>query len=365
MVGPDSPEVILCGAAERAALIRLYELCFQKTDGAQVLPWRYDDNPHGAAISVAARLADRTLISAYGCFPRRILHRGRALERCTVGQTGDVMTHPEHRGKGVFSRLDGTAGERARERGWVARIGLPNRRSAPIFADKLGWKVVGRVRPWTFVLHPDPRARAERLRAGRFAALAVPWTYFRGVRARGRLRDRAFERLNTVAIPRFQPDVDAVVAEVAAGWDWMLERDHRFLNWRFLDAPSGRFRAHGAYDASGVLRGYAVVQLPERGQPVGFVADLVGVDEVAVAGAMEAALGHLHKAGAAVARAFAVAGSWWEKTLRGAGFRPPKADDDRPLIAWIIDPDHPLAQAALDPGRWYFTDADRDDELVS
>ena len=34
-----------------------------------------------------------------------------------------------------------------------------------------------------------------------------------------------------------------------------LRRDHEFLNWRFVDAPSGRFRAHGAFDAGGHLRG--------------------------------------------------------------------------------------------------------------
>lgn len=361
---PAGVEVLPCPEAERLALVELFDRCFDKQNGGQVVPWRYDANPAGPAISIVAREGG-TLISSYGCFPRRILHRGEAIDRNVVGQTGDVMTHPDHRGKGVFSHLDRAAVAEARERGWPCVIGLPNRKSAPIFTEKLGWKAVGKVRPWTFVLHPDARAKAERMRAGRLASVGVPWTYFRGVRARGRLRDKAFDQVNTVRIPKFDEAVDAVTREVAKSWDWMLERDHRFLNWRFLEAPSERFGAHGAYDASGTLRGYSVVQLPERNEATGYVVDLVGVDDVAVAGAMEAALGHLHKVGAAVARAFAVEGSWWEKTLRGAGFRAPKADDHKLIIAWVNDEAHPLGRAVLDPTRWYATDADRDDELVS
>ena len=92
--------------------------------------------------------------------------------------------------------------------------------------------------------------------------------------------------------------------------------------------------------------------------------DLLGLDPTAVAALVEVALRHLHKAGASVVRAHAIAGSWWERTLRGAGFRAGKRDDFKLVIVHPNDPGHPLAQAALDPSSWYFTDGDRDDELV-
>ena len=361
---PPGVEIRAADDALRAPLIELFNLCFDKDDGERVVPWRYDANPAGQAISQVA-CEGETILSSYGCFPRRVLHRGEEVDRSVVGQTGDVMTHPDHRGRGVFSHLDRSAMSESSNRGWPCVIGLPNRKSAPIFTGKLGWKEVGKVRPWTFVLHPDSRAKAERMRAGRLASAVVPWTYFRGVRARGRLRDKAFDKVHTVAIPRFGEDVDSVTREVAKSYSWMVDRNHEFLNWRFLDAPSQRFRAHGVYDASGDLRGYSVVQLPERGEAAGYVVDLVGLDDVAVAGAMEAALGHLHKAGAAVARAFAVEGSFWEKALRSSGFRAPKADDYKLIIAWVNDESHPLGKAVLDPAGWFATDADRDDELVS
>ncbi len=47
-----------------------------------------------------------------------------------------------------------------------------------------------------------------------------------------------------------------------------------------------------------------------------------------------------------------------------AGFRVPKREDHKAIIAHVHEETHPLARAALDPRTWYFTDADRDDERV-
>ena len=99
-------EIHACGPADRAAQAALYERCFEKSDGTTVVPWRYDGNPHGEAISLLARDASGENVSGYACSPRIVLHGGEELDRSVVGQTGDVMTHPDHRGRGIFSRLD-------------------------------------------------------------------------------------------------------------------------------------------------------------------------------------------------------------------------------------------------------------------
>jgi len=361
----SATRIAMCRPADRPEQARLYDLCFGKQDGLAVLPWRYDQNPHGEAVTFVARGPGGEPVSGYACSPRRALARGAPDSAAILGQTGDVMTHPDWRGRGVFSGLDRAAMAETRRRGWPVVFGLPNRRSEKIFTEKLGWRAVGRLRPWTFVLASDEGARAERLRAGRAAALAVPWAYWRGTLARGRLRDRAFERVDTLAIRRFGEEVDAVAAEVARRFPLMVQRDQRFLNWRFIEAPSGLFRAHGVYEPSGRMCGYAVVQLPRPGAGVGYLVDALGRDEVALAAALDAALGHLAKAAASVARAWAVEGSFWERELRRAGFRAGKRDDAKAIIVQIHRPEHPLARAALDPASWYFTDGDRDDETVS
>ncbi len=357
--------VSVCGPADRADQVALHERCFGKKDSAAVLGWRYDQGPHGTSISLLARAPDGTAISGYACSPRRVISRGDETTLAAVGETGDVMTHPDWRGKGVFSGLDRAAMEETARAGWPVVFGLPNRRSERIFVEKLGWKEVGRMRPWTFVLALDEGARRERLRAGRLAAFAVPWTYWRGTMARGRLRNLAFDRVNTLAIPRFTGEVDALTRAVEERYDWMSRRDHVWLNWRFFAAPSGLFRAHGVYLPEGRMVGYAVLQLPRKGEATGYLIDLMGLDEIARAAAMDGALGHLRKAGASVARAWAIEGSAWESELARAGFRRGKPEDARIVIAYVHRPDHPLARAALQPSRWFFTDADRDDETVS
>lgn len=347
---------------DRAPQATLFDQCFSRSDGAQVLPWRYDHSSHGEALSTVVDGDSGALIASYACGPRVILQAGKA--SATVGQTGDVMTAPEARGKGLFSGLDRETLARAKEAGWPAVFGLPNRSSAHIFTRDLGWKEVGHLRPWTFVLVADAGARAERMKASRAASAAVPWTAWRGTMARGRLRKQFFGKINVVPIARFKPEADAVSSQVAAKHPWFVRRDHADLNWRFIDAPSKRFRAHGVYEPSGEMSGWCVVQLPERGETTGFIADIVAANEVSFAGALEVGLGHLRKAGASVARAHAVEGSHWEATLKKSGFRAPGPEDRRPIIMHVLDEGHPLAAVAMDPRQWYFTDADRDAELI-
>jgi len=358
-------ETRLCGPEDRAAQGRLYELCFEQEQGETTLCWRYDANPHGRAVSLLTVTGAGEAISGYACSPRRVLALGEERTAATVGQTGDVMTHPKWRGKGVFSALDRAAMAETERRGWPVVFGLPNRKSEPIFTGKLGWLAVGRIRPWTFVLTPDAGARRERMRAGRLASAMVPWTYWRGMMRRGKLQARAAGKASTVPIAKFSAEVDDISREVERRFPWMVRRDHAYLNWRFIDAPSGLFRAHGVYEPSGALRGYAVVQLPRSGEAVGFLVDVLALDDVALAAAVDSALGHLLKAGASVARAHAMVGSWWERQLRNAGFRAHKPADFKVVIAYVHDPASPLAAAAKDPSTWYFTDGDRDDETVA
>ncbi len=354
--GPAGPEA-------RPREVALYDRCFGMQDGEPVLAWRYDQNPHGRPVLLLSGQAQNA-VAGYACSPRHALSHGDEASAATIGETGDVMTDPDWRGKGLFSALDHAAMAETARQGWPVVIGLPNRKSEDLFTQKLGWKLVGHIRPFTFVLTTDEGARAERLRAGRKARLMVPWTYWRGTMRRGKLRNRAWGKLNTLAISAFDAAVDEVARDVEKDFSFMVRRDHAYLNWRFLNAPSKLFRAHGVYDAEGKMQGYAVVQLPRRGEPTGYVVDLLARDDVAFAAAMDGALGHLAKAGASVARAWAVEGSWWEGRLRQAGFRAPKREDRKAIIAYVHDPEHPLGKAALEPARWYFTDGDRDDETV-
>ena len=90
-------------AADRGAQGALFDRCFGRTGGAEALRWRYDACPHGSTIAPIT-FEDGRLVASYACSPRRVLHRGELLSPA-VGQTGDVMTDPELRSRGVFTAL--------------------------------------------------------------------------------------------------------------------------------------------------------------------------------------------------------------------------------------------------------------------
>ncbi len=363
---PAAFDIVSCGPAERAEQTRLFNACFRKSLEASALEWRYDRNPHGRAVSLVARPsgeAGHDGVSGYACSPRLALARGDEATLAPIGQTGDVMTHPDWRKRGIFSDLDRRAMAETRDLGWPLVFGLPNRRSAHIFLT-LGWEQVGRIRPWTFCLRVSREARAVRRVDGRWRALRLPAARRRGAAARRRLRAASEGRFGVRRIERFDAAVDALSREVEPRFALMVRRDHAYLNWRFIDTTTGLHTPLGVYDAAGELCGYVIVQRPREGEVVGYLVDVLARDEAALAQALEAELAQLEATGAELVQATAVDDSWWEAELRRAGFEPPRAENHLIVIVHLHDPAHPLARAARDASGWYLTDGDRDDETM-
>lgn len=366
----DGIEVRMTGPGDRREQGALYDLCFGKTDGGTVLPWRYDRCPHGRAVATGAFDGPRGLVASYAAQPRHVRWRGEPVGRARVAQAGDVMTHPTLRSRGVFTELHWRAMGEARERGWPAAWGLPNEHSGRIYFGKLGWRLAGHIGPWTFVRENDGEARAARHLNGRLARWGTPWAAWRGRRAVELAS--AVARAEGLDVERWgevPDDVAELSSHVAPRFDWMAERTAETLGWRFIEAPCGRFRALGVRDRSGALVAYAVVQRPLRpkgpravADALGFVVDLVGADDQAESVALGAALDLLWSQGAAAARAYAMRGSHWERRLERGGFRRPRAYKE--VGAFPLIEDHPLAHATLDTSRWFFTDSDRDDEYA-
>jgi len=351
-----------CGPEQRAEQAALFNACFKKGVDAAALAWRYDRGPHGGAVSFVTRNAAGLAVSGYACSPRRALCRGDESTLAAVGETGDVMTHPDWRKRGLFSDLDRAAMAEARRRGWPLVFGLPNRRSAHIFLQ-LGWERIGTVRPWTFLLKADAAAREVRKREGRAAALLVGIGARKGRRARA-VQGEAERDYEVRDLDRFPAQVLELSKAIEPCFGLMVRRDADYLNWRFADSPSGLHRRVGLFDAAGSLAAYAVVQVPRPGSRGGYLVDLLGRDAGAVRGAFGAALAALEREGASYVEATAMDGSWWAERLEENGFLPPKADNHLIVILHAHDPGHPLVAAAREPRRWYFTDGDRDDETM-
>lgn len=351
-----------CAREHLAMQARLSGHCFRKPVDARGLEWRYERNPQGRSISFAQVQADGEAVSGYACNPRRVLCHGEPASAAIVGETGDVMTHPQWRKLGLFSALDQSARERSRELGWPAIFGLPNQRSAHIFLE-LGWREVGKIAFHHHLLAGGLESVRLRRAEGLRAALGVPLEAWQARTGRARLR-RAAGGLRTVALSEFPSEVRELSRSVARQYPWMVERDADYLRWRFLESPSGLHRVLGIQGAAGEFLGYVVVQIPRPGERVGFLVDLLAADEPARACGMIAGLELLESAGALLVRASAVRGSDWERELAHAGFSTARRGRELSVILYTHQPDHPVARAGLDASRWYLTDGDRDDETM-
>ncbi|MBK7642015.1 MAG: GNAT family N-acetyltransferase [Planctomycetes bacterium] len=359
---PPDVRVHACSPNDRGEQVALFNACFKKPVDERALAWRYDESPHGTSLSFLSRSGKGESLAGYACSPRIALALGDPESQSAIGETGDVMTHPDWRKRGLFSALDRAAMQASKAAGWPIVFGLPNRRSAHIFLE-LGWREVGKVRPWTFLLGAGSSARAVRASEGRLRRWLAPLHARRCAKARERL-EHSVEGWSLRPLESFPAAVEELALRVARRFALMVRRDPAYLSWRFLQAPSGRHRCLGIHARDGAFRGYVVVQPPREGENVGYLVDLLADEEAAVAAGISGALAELEALGARAVRATAIDGSWWRGRLEEAGFLPPKPENHLSVIVHVHDPAHPLAQAALDASRWYLTDGDRDDETM-
>jgi len=354
--------VNLCGRPERAQQAELFNACFKKQTKPEALAWRYDLSPHGPSISLVTRTEGGQAVSGYACSPRLVLAHGDLKTLAPLGETGDVMTHPDWRKRGLFSALDRAALTEAQARGWPVVFGLPNRRSAHIFVE-LGWKSVGTLRTWTFLFEADDAAREVRTREGRLRGFFTGFSVGSCARARRRASARSAQ-IYAKKLDRFPSQVSSLARHVATRHAWMVRRDAEYLNWRFVDNPSRAHECVGLFTGDHRFVGYAIVQKPTHANPIGYLVDVLGLEESVEIAAVEAGLATLQSSGASVAQATAVDGSWWAKQLESWGFLRPRPDNHLIVIVNVLDPTHPLAAVSMDPTRWYLTDGDRDDETM-
>lgn len=126
--------------------------------------WKHDENPAGASPQWGAFGPDGGLVGVRVFLRWRF--RGPQGEALHGVRAVDTATHPDHQGRGIFSRLTLGALPELREMGTHFVFNTPNAQSRPGYL-KMGWNLVGRV-PVAIRL-AGPRAAAA-LRGARAAA---------------------------------------------------------------------------------------------------------------------------------------------------------------------------------------------------
>jgi GNAT superfamily N-acetyltransferase len=225
-------------APERRDRVRaLMEEVFGSVATAEEFDWWHERNPAGRRVFSVVLDGERVAGASGMSFHRMVLGG----EEQEVAFALDAATHPDYRGRGLWSSLELRNEEECARAGAPAVLGFTNPLAGPILVGKLGWRDLTWLRFW---------ARPVLRRGG-----ALP----------GRVEQ----------VERFRPEVEELYRASRGGWGNHLVRGAEHLNWRYADSPRG-YRLLAARGPGGRLDGYAVLGHKRyAGRDVGVLADLV------------------------------------------------------------------------------------------
>lgn len=257
-------------SGDEAAVLELFRDVFDSDVGAEWFAWKYRENPYADHAPVVVAERDGTIV---GARPFVALPMCVGGERVVALQPSDAMVHPDHRRRGLFTRMTRAALDRYGSGEPAFCYNFPNPNSLPGNLD-LGWEVVQEL-PTRYRL-PDAAGLLRSRVGGAAGRVAARLTD--GVQTLLRVRERR--------LPAAQPGV-AVRRhrDVPAGTLAGLHRDRRpaavhatrdpaFYRWRFDEVP----REYVTYvaRAAGDPRGAVVVSTrSDDGDPVVTVVDVV------------------------------------------------------------------------------------------
>lgn len=268
----SAPSIEICRRtdADRPALDAMYVDVFGSKAAEESQArwrWQYDENPNcppeGPEIWVAKE--DGRILGQYATMPVRL----KVLERTLRASWGmDVMVGPNLQRKGVGSRLFLYWDKQVE-----ASLGLGLSPSSYTLFKKLDWEDVGPVPCFSAVV--DMRALVERRLGAIAAALVSPLARLFAwlVLPTRRTKNASGIEIRAADDP-FGPDYDALWERASEAYDFVAERNARYLQWKFRRVPHVRYDIFESRKA-GALTGYIVLRATERnGMKLALIVDV-------------------------------------------------------------------------------------------
>lgn len=279
--------------------------------------WRWRHEGLGAESGMQVAVVAGTVVGVQPVEIYSFLLDGRPLRGAVL--TG-VMVHPEHRRRGIFSRLVEAVEAWAWEQGADFVTTMPNDRSRPGFLAR-SYVDPG---PRTLMVRPFAPGRA----VWRVLKMApITSTVDRLTEIGGGLTRRLRRRLRLPAAAPHIEEVDTLDGELAdllasrppAGL--VQHRSHAWLAWRYTSAPGRPYTVLRANDGRRPV-GYAVTRLQAWGRlAVGYLVDVVATSDAATTALAWSAAEALRAAGADVV-VTVVGGRYLIRRLALAGYVP-------------------------------------------
>jgi hypothetical protein len=186
---------------EEKKILELMKVCFGRDFRKDWFQWFNYNCPYGKnRVYVGEDIEKNTLVAAYGLLPYKIVINKKVMNGslCT-----NVMTHPEYRGKGIFTQIGRYA--LLQETMFVSyfSVGVPNKNALPGHL-KVGW-----------IIHSDLIF---------FKKFDNKKIDFKG--------EQVFE---------FTEEHGRLASTLLANMNFAIAKDSDFLNWRYFKRPDNEY----------------------------------------------------------------------------------------------------------------------------
>lgn len=223
----------------------LFRLSFPETAGTAMETeahhaWKFSSFPDPVPSYQYVAAEENELVGYYAAIPYTYLIDGKPY-RC--GMVCDVMTHPERRGKGIFTGIGHFATNAMKEEGLAFTTGYPIRPEVIPGHLKVGWKIVVELpmylRPigLSSFLPPTLRALAPLIDPLLNVVQCWSWLMPSGYSVETLSRSEFLGRYSSDS----NDDYRTFVEEWTAGQNNALVKSVEFLNWR-TGAPDTEYR---------------------------------------------------------------------------------------------------------------------------
>ncbi len=264
----DPYEIRRYEPADRDGFLELYDLVFGDVDEAW-FQWKYEDNPYVDHVPIVLATHEGEIV---GTKPSFVLEL-RVEDRTFRGyQPADVMVHPDHRRRGLYSRTTEQMKEHYRDRDPELFFNFPN--PATLSGSlKHGWEIVEEVPTYYRIQQPDSiidTDESERLSTLTSAATPLLKGY---LRARER-RERGVEGVSVERFDDVPADLFAELYRQAVPGTIHANRTETFYDWRF-DNPNLSYEAYVAKLDGAPIAGIIIGTTTEDGSRITNLTDVV------------------------------------------------------------------------------------------
>jgi len=263
-------------------IVELLELVFDgwpnfdlKCSALEHWRWKYLENPLKTSF-IALGVSDNKIIGANHSTPFRI-KIGQSIYLGSYGS--DAAVHPDFRGIGVKTKTQELKGEMRRPSGTTLAFSVSSnpiiiksklRRGRPRFPHPV--TVLVRIRDIDRQIDAMPIENAWFYKLG-FRATKL----FNDIKYASGVSDEVEKEIRIREIHAFDEKIDHFWEEVSKHYDFILERNRSYLNWRYCDTRAGDFIIKQAENDRGEILGYIVVKINRyrKEYPIGYVVDLL------------------------------------------------------------------------------------------